>query len=252
MTLFEKLLKIRDDFGAGFFLLLDPDRTDSARLIAAAESAAACGVDAILAGSSFLTGCDFDSRLAEIRRATELPVILFPGSSAQISRHADGVLFLSLISGRNPAYLIEEQVKGAPLIKAYGLEPIPTGYILVDSGAITAVQYISATQPIPRDKPDLAKVHALAANFLGMKLVYLEAGSGGVWPVPTEMISAVADYGGLPVVVGGGIRRPHEAAERVQAGASFIVLGTCLEKNHDAGYMSEMAAAIHTSARVTI
>jgi putative glycerol-1-phosphate prenyltransferase len=98
----------------------------------------------------------------------------------------------------------------------------------------------------------LAKVHALAANFLGMKLVYLEAGSGGVLPVPVEMISAVADYGGLPVIVGGGIRQPHDAAERVQAGASFVVLGTCLEKNHDPGYMAEMAAAIHTSARVTI
>lgn len=248
MTLFERLLKVRQDRGAGFFLLLDPDRGDSERMIALAESAASGGVDAILAGSSLVTGAGFHGHLAEIKRATSLPVILFPGNSTQISPHADGVLFLSLISGRNPQYLIEEQVRGAPLIKEYGLEPIPTGYMLIESGRPTSVQYVSGTMPIPRTKPEIAKVHALAANYLGMKAVYLEAGSGAVESVPYEMTAAVAEYGGLPVIVGGGIKTPREAEQQVLSGASFVVVGNHLEENPDIHRIMEMAEAIHTGA----
>ncbi len=246
MTLFERLLKIRQDKGAGFFLLLDPDRSDSGRMIALAESAASCGIDAILAGSSLVTGAAFHDHLAEIKRATTLPVILFPGNSTQISPHADGVLFLSLISGRNPQYLIEEQVRGAPLIREYGLEPIPTGYMLIESGRPTSVQYVSGTMPIPRTKPEIAKVHALAANCLGMKAVYLEAGSGAVESVPYDMTAAVAEYGGLPVIVGGGIKTPREAERQVQSGASFVVVGNRLEEKPDNHFIMEMAEAIHT------
>lgn len=249
MPLYEKLLNIRDENGAGFFLLLDPDHPDRRNLLALAEAAESSGVDIILVGGSFLTSADFDACLADIKRATSLPVILFPGSSRQIARHADGVLFLSLISGRNPTYLIDEQVKGAPLIKAFGLEAIPTGYILVESGRPTSVQFISGTMPIPRDKDELAVVHALAAEYLGMKLVYLEAGSGAVHPVPERMITAVADGCRLPVIVGGGIGTPEQAASRVAAGASFIVIGTRMEKGHGTGFLAEMAAAIHSSSR---
>lgn len=252
MPVFERLLQIREEKGAGFFLLLDPDRVSCQRLIRMAETAAQNGVDAILAGSSFVACDDFDNRMAELKRSTDLPVILFPGNSQQVSRHADAVLFLSLISGRNPTYLIEEQVRGAPRIKAFGLEPISVGYILIESGTVTSVQYVSDTLPIPRDKIDIAMAHALAASYLGMKTVYLEAGSGAVQPVPVEMISAVADYCRLPVIVGGGIRRPEEAGERVAAGASFIVIGTRLEYESDFRYISEMADAIHCQARTAI
>jgi len=252
MSILEHLLRVRDEKGAGFFLLVDPDRAEFDRVIKMAQAAASCGVDAILAGGSFVSCADYDDRMATLKRATDLPVILFPGNSRQVSPHADAVLFLSLISGRNPTYLIEEQVRGAPLIKAYGLEAIPTGYILIESGTVTSVQYVSGTMPIPRNKNDLAMAHALAANYLGMKLVYLEAGSGAARPVPEDMITAVAGYGGLPVIVGGGIQQPEEASSRVRAGASFIVVGTRLEYETDLGYVAEMAEAVHSTVKVTI
>jgi len=252
MPLVDKLLTIRDEKGAGFFLLLDPDRLEGSRLARMAETAAECGVDAILAGGSYIACHDYEERMAELKRASSLPVIIFPGNSRQVTRHADGLLFLSLVSGRNPTYLIEEQVRGAPLIKSYGLEPIPTAYMLIESGKVTSVQYISDTVPIPRDKIDIAMAHALAARYMGMKMVYLEAGSGADMPVPEEMITSVADYCNLPVIVGGGIRRPQEAASRVAAGASFVVIGTRLEYEDDPRFMMEMAEAIHSSVRTPI
>ncbi|MFH1701202.1 MAG: geranylgeranylglyceryl/heptaprenylglyceryl phosphate synthase [Candidatus Zixiibacteriota bacterium] len=252
MSLFENLIKIRDEKGAGFLLLLDPDRVEPKRLISAAQSAQVCGADAILAGSSLITHYDFDSRMADIKRSTKLPVILFPGSSGQVSKHADGILYVSLISGRNPTYLIEEQVKGAPIIKAFGLEPIPTGYMLIDSGSITSVQYVSGTIPIPRNKNDIAMVHALAAQYMGMKLIYLEAGSGALQPVPEEMVTAVAEYCNLPVIVGGGIKSPEKAAAMIRAGASFIVIGSRLEYEDDFGFMTEMADAIHSTIKTAL
>lgn len=252
MSILNGLLKIKDEKGAGFFLLLDPDRVDRGQLIKTTEMAASCGVDAILAGSSFITGADFDDRLADIKRSTELPVILFPGNAGQVSAHVDAILFLSLISGRNPTYLIEEQVKASPKIRTYNLEPIPTGYMLIESGTVTSVQYISGTTPIPRRKNDIAMAHALAARYLGMKLIYLEAGSGTSRPVPTSMVRSVADYGGLPVIVGGGIRRPEQATERVQAGASFVVIGTAMEEDFDFGFLAEMAGAIHAPSQTTV
>lgn len=252
MPLLEHLLRIRDEKGAGFLLLIDPDRVPRNRMTAIAEAAEGYGADAILVGGSFMACEDFDSRVADLKRATTLPVILFPGNAQQLSRHADGLLFLSLLSGRNPTYLIEEQVRGAPIIKAYGLEAIPTGYLLVESGTITTVQYVSGTVPIPRDKNDIAMAHALAARYMGMRMVYLEAGSGAVSPVPEDMISTVADYCELPVIVGGGIRRPEQAAARVQAGASFIVVGTRMEFEDDFSYMADMADAVHVSLRSMI
>jgi len=249
MGVFERLMRIRDDAGAGFLLLLDPDSTSDKVLTEVAANAEKCGVDAILAGSSFVTSAVFNQRMAAIKAATRLPVIIFPGGSGQVSKHADAILFTSLISGRNPNYLIEEQVRGAPLVQSYGLEAIPTGYMLIESGNMTSVQYISGTQPIPRDKIDIAMAHALAARYMGMKMIYLEAGSGAKLPVPEDMISQVADYCRLPLIVGGGIRRPEEAAARVRAGASFIVVGTQLEQNVDFDYMTEMVEAVHCGVR---
>jgi phosphoglycerol geranylgeranyltransferase len=179
-------------------------------------------------------------------------VVIFPGSFAQITPDADAILFTSLISGRNPNYLIDEQVKGAPLVKQYGLEPIPTGYMLIESGALTSVQYISGTFPIPRAKTDIAVAHALAAQYLGMKMVYLEAGSGADKPVPPEMIRSVVSHIEIPVMAGGGISTPEQCAERIEAGASFVVCGNCFENDPKHVCLQELAAAAHPLEQVAV
>jgi len=207
------------------------------------------GADAILVGTSFLLSSDFDEMVKAVRDAVDVPVILFPGGISQLSPHADAILFLSLISGRNPELLIGQQVKAAPFIKRYALEPISTGYILVESGTLTTAEYVSTTRPVPRNKPDLAMALALAAEYLGMKLVYLEAGSGADRSVPEAMIRSVADYVSLPLIVGGGIRCPEHAREKVLAGASFVVVGNVLERMDDPGLLRDLADAVHVGGQ---
>jgi len=244
-TVFEKLLETRRKRGGGFFLLLDPDRAGGADYIDRAEMAYQCGVDAILVGSSFVLKSTFSEAVRQIKEVTPLPVIIFPGSFAQIAPHADAILFTSLLSGRNPNYLVEEQVKGAPIVKDLGLEPIPTAYLLIESGQVTSVQYISGTIPIPRTKNDIACAHALAAQYMGMKMVYLEAGSGARLPVPLEMVQAVSSYIDIPVIVGGGLTTPEVCAERIGAGASFVVVGNHFEHGNDRTLLAEMTSAVH-------
>jgi phosphoglycerol geranylgeranyltransferase len=251
-SVFERLMKTKAERGAGFFLLLDPDRMAQKDIITLTEAAGDCEVDALLVGTSLMLCTNFHRIVREIKIHSSIPVIIFPGSHAQIAPDADAILFTSLISGRNPQYLIDEQVKGAPIIKEYGLEPIPTGYMLIESGRYTSVQHISQTFPIPSDKADIACAHALAAQYFGMKLVFLEAGSGTVESVPVKMIKAVAEYTTIPIMVGGGIRRPEEAESKVVAGASFVVIGSQFEKNNDSNLLREFAAALHTEERVGI
>ncbi len=251
-AVFNRFLRVREERGGGFFLLIDPDRTDERSFLALAEAAADCGVDAILVGTSFMLNTNFSSAVGKIKESTTLPVIIFPGSFAQITPAADAILFTSLISGRNPAYLIEEQVKGAPLVKRTGIEPIPTGYMLIESGRLTSVQYISGSMPIPRTKPDIACAHALAAQYLGMKMVYMEAGSGAEQPVPTTMIKAVSDYIDLPIMTGGGLTRPEECAARIDAGASFVVVGNRLENDPKFRLLTELTAAVHTREPINV
>ncbi len=229
---------------AGYFILIDPEMCDvenTAKLATTIENA---GADAILLGGSLLTQ-DLHPIAAAIKAETELPIILFPGDSMHLTPHADAILFMSLISGRNPNYLIGEQVKAAPWIQKYGLEPIPTGYMLIDGGSRTSVEFMSGTAPIPRDKPDIAAPHALAAEYLGMQMVYLEAGSGATLPVPNEMISSVKEQITIPLIVGGGIRSPETAAEKVRAGADFIVTGNILEETGSIDLMKQFAIAVH-------
>jgi putative glycerol-1-phosphate prenyltransferase len=245
------LLETRSRRGGGFFLLIDPDRTNGREYLTLAEAAEDCGVDALLVGTSFMLGVNFHEAVRQIKAATGLPVIIFPGSFAQVCRHADAILFSSLISGRNPNYLIDEQVRGAPLIKQYGLEPIATGYMLIESGPLTSVQYIAGCLPIPRHKNDIACAHALAAQYLGMKLVYLEGGSGAARPVPIEMVAAVSSTVNIPVMVGGGLTTPEACAARIDAGASFVVVGTGFEDDPDIGALRETAAAVHREETVT-
>lgn len=202
------------------------------------------GADAILLGGSLITN-ELHPIADSLKSETSLPVILFPADSMHLTPHADAILYMSLISGRNPNYLIGEQVKAAPWIQRYALEPIPTGYILIEGGNRTTVEFMSGTTPIPRDKPDIAGPHALAAEYLGMKLIYLEAGSGAELAVPNLMISSVKQQIGIPLIVGGGIRTPKMAKEKVRAGADFIVTGNILEKNGSFELMQQFANAVH-------
>jgi phosphoglycerol geranylgeranyltransferase len=192
---------------------------------------------------------DFAAAVAAIKKASRLPLIIFPGESTQLSPDADALLFLSLISGRNPRWLIEEHVQAAPAIKQMGLETIPTGYLLISSGTATAVERVSGTPPLPRENPDLAAAHALAGQYLGLKLIYLEAGSGARQSVPDELISRVRRNIDLPIIVGGGIRAPEEAAEKVKAGADFIVIGTAFDGGAPPEMMEPFSTAIRKAAR---
>ncbi len=238
------LLEICKRRGAGYLTLLDPDRLSPGELEARAKTCADADADAILVGTSLMLS-DHSSVFQRIKGAVDIPVIIFPGSVGQIVPTADAILFLSLISGRNPELLIGQHVKAAPLLKEYGVEAIPTGYILIESGAFTSVEFMSNTRPIPRTKNDIAMAHALAAEYLGMRLVYLEAGSGARDPVPDEMVEAVVDYVSLPVMVGGGIRDPETARTKVEMGARFVVTGTAVE--NDPGRLRELGEAVHTN-----
>ena len=249
---YSHLLRVREEKGGGLLLLIDPDSVEEQQYLVTVRAAAECGVDAVLVGTSFMLNFNFPSAVKKIKQATSLPVVIFPGSFAQITPDADAVIFSCLISGRNPAYLIEEQSRGAPLVKKYGLEVIPTGYMLIESGSMTSVQYISGTTPIPRTKNDIACAHALAAQYLGMKLVYLEAGSGATHPVPEEMVRAVSEYIDIPVVVGGGITSPDACAALLEAGASFVVVGNALEGDTDRNLLSELACAVHPKETIKV
>jgi putative glycerol-1-phosphate prenyltransferase len=246
VTTWQHIIRIKDSLGAGYFVLIDPDKWNDEELVDFAMAAEEGGADAILIGGSLLLSSSFDEIVRRVKKNVRIPVIIFPGSPTQVSRYADALFFLSLISGRNPTYLIGEQVKAAPVLKTLGTEAISVGYMLVESGRITSTEFMSNTQPIPNDKPDIAKATALAAQYLGMQMVYLEAGSGAKQAVPDQMISSVRDYVSLPIIVGGGIRTPEEARKKVKAGASFVVTGNVLERSIDVRIIQEFAEAVHT------
>ncbi len=229
---------------AGYLVLIDPEACEVDKCAKLAHEVERAGADAILLGGSLLT-IDLHPIAAALKDETSLPIILFPGDSMHLTPHADAILYMSLISGRNPNYLIGEQVKAAPWIQRYDLEPIPTGYILIEGGNRTAVEFMSGTVPIPREKPNIAGPHALAAQYLGMQLVYLEAGSGAKFPIPNNMISTVKSQIEIPLVVGGGIRTPETATKKVNAGADFIVTGNILEKTGSFDLMKQFADAVH-------
>lgn len=245
MSTFDDLIAVRTRLGAGFLPLMDPDRLGKQDAVRTATLFEENGADALLIGGSFLLSIEADRMVREIKRAVGIPVIIFPGDINQISAAADAILFLSMISGRNPELLIGQHVKAAPILKAHGLEAISTGYILVESGRQTTTEFISNTKPLPRGKPDIAMAHAMAAEYLGMQCVYLDAGSGAQTMVPEEMVAAVADYSSLPIIVGGGIRRPEDAADRVASGASFVVIGSVLEDRGEPALIRAFSDAVH-------
>lgn len=252
MKTFERLLKIKRERGAGYLILIDPDKIDHQKLPAFVRESTEAGADGFLVGGSLMSTDKFDDVLHVIKSNTSLPVVIFPGSLFQVSSIADAILFLILISGRNPEYLIGHQVIASPIIKKIGLEAISTGYLLIESGKTTSAEFISNTKPIPHNKADIAVAHALAAEFMGMKFLYLDAGSGADFAVPDEMIKNISRACSLPMIIGGGIRTPEDARKKVEAGASFVVTGTVIEENSHGRLIREFAEAVHSQTKMKV
>jgi len=225
-------------------VLLDPDKVDFSTLSTQCALFEASGVQYIFVGGSLLEKDRTLALVQQLKNVSSLPVILFPGSVMQICPLADAILFLSLISGRNPDLLIGQQVIAAPILESSGIEVIGTGYMLIDGGKATTALYMSGTFPLPADKPEIARATALAGHYLGMQLFYLDAGSGAESQVPTQVITAVASIG-KPVIVGGGIHSPEKVHAAISAGADIVVIGNALENNGDPAYLQSLVQAIH-------
>ena len=213
-----------------FAVLIDPDKTDEKECLRIIEKSIH-KVDYFFVGGSLITGDKLNDIVLFLKEHSNIPVILFPGSSLHITPNADAILFLSLISGRNPDLLIGQHVIAAPLIKKSKVEVLPTGYILIDGGKPTTVSYMSNTFPIPADKPEVAACTALAGELLGLQLIYLDAGSGAIQSVSPEMIESVKKMISLPIIVGGGINSTEKALKAWEAGADVIVIGNAIESN---------------------
>ena len=245
MKTYNYLLNIIKEKGAAYLILLDPDKLSENKLAGFLKHCEKSGVDGFLIGGSLMVNGNFDSFIEKVKLNTNLPSIIFPGSITQISSFADAILFLSVVSGRNAEHLIGKHVLAAPSIKRSGIEPISTAYILIESGSTTTAVYMSGSLPIPRNKPEIAAATALASEYLGMKLIYLEAGSGADNSVPDEMVKTVSELCSVPVIVGGGIRDPKSAREKVENGASIIVTGNYFENENNWSLIKEFASAVH-------
>lgn len=226
-----------------FAVLIDPDKVNEPKLDELMQLSSHARVDYFFVGGSLVISSHLDEVVKYIKSNCNIPVILFPGSPSQVSRYADALLYLSLISGRNPELLIGQHVISAPVVKKSGLEIMPTGYMVIDGGAPTTVSYISNAAPIPRDKNEIAMCTAMAGEMLGMKLIYMDSGSGARFPIDEAMIEKVSQVIEAPLIVGGGIIDPEKAYQNCRAGADIIVVGNAIEK--DPGIIKEIAAAIH-------
>lgn len=227
-----------------FAVLIDPDKVNKSLLDQLTNLSVHAKVDYLLVGGSLVISNHLDDCIQHIKKNCDIPVILFPGSPSQISRYADALLYLSMISGRNPELLIGQHVISAPFVKQSGLEIISTGYMVVDGGAPTTVSYISNAAPIPADKNEIAMCTAMAGEMLGMKLIYMDAGSGAKRAISEAMIEKVARCIEAPLVVGGGITDPEKVYRNCKAGADLIVVGNAIEK--DTAMIREMSDAIHS------
>jgi putative glycerol-1-phosphate prenyltransferase len=225
------LQKKRSEQKKSFAVLLDPDKVDFAGMPELLETAAAHGVDFFFVGGSLVTRYAIEQMVAAIHTHTNIPAILFPGNSLHIEPSADAILLLSLISGRNPELLIGQHVIAAPLLKQSKLEILPTGYMLVESGKLTTVSYMSNSIPIPYDKPSVAACTAMAGEMLGLRFMYLDAGSGAQYAVPGAIIAAVSEATDTPLIVGGGIDSGEKVYTALKAGADVVVIGNGIERN---------------------
>ena len=227
-----------------FALLIDPDKVDSVSIPIIVELADKAKVDYLFVGGSLVISHHLDDVVKQIKALCKIPIILFPGTASQVSAFADALLYLSLISGRNPELLIGQHVVSAPSVRKSGLEIISTGYMVIDGGAPTTVSYITNSLPIPADKFEIALCTAMAGEMLGMKLIYMDAGSGARRPISTEMIERVASVIEVPLIIGGGIQDPEKVYLNAKAGADLIVVGNAIEQ--DPSLLAEMAAALHS------
>ena len=244
MSILSQINKIITNRGSCYAVLIDPDKKNKDLIQTQVEAANNADVDFLFIGGSLMMDSKFPERVKQIKLISNIPIILFPGNGMHINSFYDAILFMSVLSGRNPHYLIGEQVITAPIIKDLDIETISTGYILIDCAAQSSVEFMSGTKPIPMKRTDIAVAHALAGQYLGMDLIYLEAGSGAKYPVPLSMIEAVGEAIDKPLIVGGGINTPEKAEKAVESGASIIVTGNAIENNFS--IMNEFSDAIHT------
>jgi len=223
-----------------FSLLIDPDKTGGKELERIVGSAQNAGVDMLFVGGSLLVTDTLFDCVQIIKANCDIPVVLFPGDNMQVVPNADAILLLSVISGRNAEMLIGKHVVAAPSLKNSGLEIIPTGYMLIDSGRPTTASYMSNTNPLPHDKDDIAACTAMAGEMLGLKTIFMDGGSGALNAVSPSMVKRVADHVDIPIIVGGGLRTPEMARDRFDAGATVVVVGNAIEQN--GSLLAEMAS----------
>jgi phosphoglycerol geranylgeranyltransferase len=242
MTLLDAIRQKYKQKKKSIAVLVDPDKADHSRLLSLVNLASENCVDYFFVGGSLLTS-NLSEVVKTIKENVSLPVVLFPGNAIQIDPSADAILFLSLISGRNPELLIGQHVVAAPILKNTKLEVIPTGYMLINSGKITSVAYISNTTPIPDDKYSLAASTAMAGEMLGLQMMYIDAGSGAEKEISPKMIAAVRKAINVPLIVGGGINTAQKAITALEAGADLIVIGNALEK--DPNLLTEISEKIY-------
>jgi phosphoglycerol geranylgeranyltransferase len=236
------LERIKTD-GTIHITLVDPEKISALEASRIAENSANSGTAAIMiGGSTFVSQAHLDDVVKAIKSTVEIPAILFPNNITGISSNADAIWFMSLLNSVDPYFLIGAQILGAPLVKKYGLEPIPMGYVIVGEGGTAGI--VGKAISVPYNKPELAAAHALAGQYLGMRFIYLEGGSGAANPVPPEMIHAVKHLLEIPLIVGGGIRTKEQAISAASAGADIIVTGNVTEANDAAQRVSEIIAAI--------
>ncbi len=244
-TIYQSLADKKFQRKKSFAVLIDPDKVNYASLDHLIKISVDANVDYFFVGGSLVVSDYLEECVNSIKSRCSIPVILFPGSPSQITASADALLYLSLISGRNPELLIGQHVVSAPLIKKSGLEVMPTGYMVVDGGAPTTVSYISNASPLPSDKKEIAMCTAMAGEMLGMKLIYMDAGSGAKKPISESIIESVSSCIQIPLIIGGGIISPEKAYLNCKAGADVIVVGNAIEK--DPQLIVEMSSAIHSS-----
>ena len=245
-SIYAELVRRKAAGQKSFAVLVDPDKTPLSQADELIRRCLAARVDFLFVGGSLVVSTHLDQLVKNIKQQTNLPVVLFPGSPSQITPAADALLYLSLISGRNPELLIGQHVISAPVVRQSGLEIMPTGYMVVDGGIPTTVSYISHANPLPSNKNEIAVCTALAGEMLGMKLIYLDAGSGALHPVSASMIRAVSNKITLPLIVGGGITDPGKACENCQCGADLIVVGNAIEKDLD--LIHSISEAVHQAS----
>ena len=244
MNIYKKITVNRKANKKSFALLIDPDKQNKNQLLSIIEKANDAKTDYFFVGGSLLTNDSLDLCLNTLKENSTIPIVLFPGNAMQVNDKADGILFLSLISGRNAEMLIGKQVITAPILKQSSLEVLPTGYILIDSGKQTTVSYMSNTTPIPADKDTIAACTAMAGEMLGLQVMYMDAGSGAKTPIPEAIIGAVKKYTDCPVIVGGGIKTKEHVEAACKGGADVVVVGNAIEK--DETLMELMTSAVHS------